>query len=171
MKTTQIILYAFLGLLTACQANLCPETDSGVASTINGPANLFSDRENLEKILAENGVLDPERTLVHFSHTCNLVIQGKQYPVVDVRELVKGAMQPRGFNQIVVLNPGYQMVQTIEYAQERPLFCLGNKLYLYGSLRPSGSSAEGNVLEFSDGGYQMNVLSEDMNELLPRLKR
>ena len=164
----KIILYASLVFLTACQANVCQDTEPGIVSTITGPDNLFSERESLKRVLVENGVVDPEHALVHFSHTCNLVIQGQQYPVIDVRELIKGAMVPRGYSQIVVLNPGYQMVQSIEYTQERPLFCLGNKLYLYDSLRPSGSAQEGNVLEFSDGGYEMNVLYEDLNELLPR---
>ena len=134
MKSAKITFYACVVFLTACQANICPDSDSGAISATSSQVNLFPDRDNLEKIIAENGVLDPERALIHFSHTCNLVIQGQQYPVIDVRELVKVAVQPRGFNQIVVLNPGYQMVQSVEYAQERPLFCLGNKLYLYDKL-------------------------------------
>lgn len=166
----RVVLYACLILLAACQTKECPETVSEAGGGASGKISLFADRESLKTVLDENGVLDPERALVHFSHTCNLDIQGQQYPVVDVRELVAGAMQPRGVNQIVVLNPGNQLVQSIEYAQERPLFCLANKLYLYDSLRPSGAMKEGNVLELSDGGYEMNVLSEDLNKLLPRLK-
>ncbi len=164
MKTTAIILYLPLMFLTACQAGVCPDGGSSGRVSAKEALPLLPNRERLVRVLEENGVIDPRRTLVHFSHTCNLNIDGRPYPVIDVRELVKGAMQPRGFNQIVVLNSGYQQVQSIEYAQERPLFCLGNKLYLYDSLRPSGSLAEGNVLEFGDDGYQVKVLSEDPNE-------
>ncbi len=160
----KFILSVSLIFFPACRK--CPEKNAVAGSTINGRAGLFAGREDLKKILDQNGVLDPERTPVHFSHTCNLVIQGQQYPVIDVRELAAGAVLPRGVNQIVVLNPGCQLVQSIEYARERPLFCFKNKLYLYDTLRPSGSDKEGNVLEFSDRGYRVNLLSEDLNELI-----
>ena len=77
-----------------------------------------------------------------------------------MRELIKGAVVPRGVNQIIVLNHGLQLVQRIEYAQARPLFCEGNKLYLYDRLIVDGQVNEGNVLQFEDFGYKVSVLEE-----------
>src|SRR4051812_43072103 len=44
-------------------------------------------REALYEKLLKAHVPDPDRVLVHYSHTCDLVIGGGVFPVVDVREL------------------------------------------------------------------------------------
>ena len=139
--------------------------DSGDA-LVNMPDALL-DQARLYKLLVESEISEAARSLVHVSHTCSLTINHKQYPVIDMRELIKGAVVPRGVNQIIVLNPEYQLVQRIEYGQARPMFCENDKLYLYDSLIVDGQSKEGNVLRFEESGFKVIVLKEDLNKKLP----
>jgi hypothetical protein len=44
-----------------------------------------SSRDQLYAALLEAKVLNPERELVHLSHTCTLDIDGGKYPVVDLQ--------------------------------------------------------------------------------------
>jgi hypothetical protein len=124
----------------------------------------LDDRGRLVKALRAAGELDPGRGLSHVSHSCDLVIDGKRYPVVDVRELVRGASTPRGVNRVVVLSPSLQPVYRIPYGRERPLACLRNRLYLDGAVAPDGIGAEGNVLAFSEGGHRVKVENLDIND-------
>jgi hypothetical protein len=52
-------------------------------------------RNQLYGALVVGNVLDADRALVHLSHTCNLRVDGPWLPVVDIQELVKGAVTPR----------------------------------------------------------------------------
>lgn len=135
-------------------------------STLDMPETL-RDRSRLIKILSASEVLNKSRSLTHLSHTCNLIINNREYPVINIRELVKGAMVPRGVNRIIVLNNGYQLVKDIEYANATPLFCEENKLYLNGDLIVDGFPEKGNVLQFVDDGYEVILLEENLNEKLP----
>jgi hypothetical protein len=81
---------------------------------------------------------------------CNLKIAGLLYPVYDSRELVKGAVTARGYNQIIVLSPQLAVRQHIEYADARPLMCLDDKLYTWGDVNVNNIDPSGNTLEFSN---------------------
>ena len=114
--------------------------------------------------LLTGGVLNPGRELVHFSNTCVLHIDGLNFPVVDLQELVKSDTSPRGINQIVVLNSLLKPVQEIEYTTQRPLFCVGNQLYVFGDLDIDNSLPEGNVLTFSHGGKTVTFRHVEANQ-------
>lgn len=163
MKTFNVII---LGIVFFAQTGCANELPKSYFTQIGMPETL-QDRSRLVKLLYEAEILNKDRSLVHLSHTCNLVINNHEYPVINTRELVKGAMTPRGVNQIVVLNYGYQLVKTIEYSTALPLFCEGNKIYLHGDLIVDGFSETGNVLVFEDDGYQIRLLNEDLNKKLP----
>ncbi len=77
--------------------------------------------------------------------------------VADIQELVKGGPSPRGVNRIVILSPALKPVRTIEYTTERPLFCDGNRLFVYGDLAVGNIGPEGNVLSFSKAGAVVKV--------------
>ncbi|TGN99706.1 hypothetical protein PN36_34970 [Candidatus Thiomargarita nelsonii] len=127
--------------------------------------HLNNNRLLIHSKLLEHGVLNKYRQTVHVSHTCDLQIDGEVYPVVDIRELVKGAVVPRGVNHIVVLNSSLKPVQKIHYFTERPLYCIGNQLYLYGDLMIDGLEPEGNVLQFSEQGRRVILFSIEANDL------
>ena len=116
-----------------------------------------SSREQLYSALLDAKVLNPDRELVHLSHTCNLHIDGGEYPVVDLQEMVKSDTSPRGVNRIIVLDAQLKPVQKIEYESHRPLFCVENRLFVYGDLTIDGLLPEGNVLTFSKQGHVVNL--------------
>jgi hypothetical protein len=114
-------------------------------------------RQQIYEALRAERILNPDRMLVHYSHTCNLDIEGKLYPVVDLQELVKGGVSPRGVNRIVVLSPTLAFVKEFDYTRQRPLFCQQNRLYVYGDLTLKNTLPEGNVLSFVDGAKTVKL--------------
>lgn len=129
------------------------------------PPSTFEERTILFNALLKAGVLQKDRQLVHLSHVCNLQISGKLFPTIDIMELVKGATTPRGINRIVVLDMALVVVQTIDYTTERPLFCRGNQLFVFGDLMIDGVLPEGNVLTFTHDARHVEISQVDPNEL------
>lgn len=138
---------------------------TAVGAASEAPEAQLNEREVLYAALLKSQVLDKHRQLVHLSHVCNLVLGGRRYLVVDVMELVKGAVTPRGVNRIVVLDPALAPVQSLEYTTQRPLFCEGNRLFVFGDITVGGVLPEGNVLTFSNDGKRVEVSTRDPNDL------
>lgn len=124
----------------------------------------LSDRTLLLKKLVENKTIDSQRFLAHLSHVCTLSVNNQQLPVIDIRELVKGASSARGINRILILNSTLKTLNQIEYYNYRPLFCKGEKLYLYGDLSIDGMSNEGNIISFDANGTVTDIQSLDSND-------
>lgn len=120
-------------------------------------------RAQIYSALQTTKVLDANRELVHFSHTCTLRIEGREYPVVDLRELVKGVSTPRGVNRIVIFDSSLHPVQEIDYTTQRPLFCLDNRLYVYGDLEIGNVQPEGDVLTFTNKARDIKLTHVDAN--------
>lgn len=138
---------------------------TGCCSGLNNLADGIGDRASLLDSLRKAGALDSERQLVHFSHTCNVHVEGATYFVVDIRELVRGAVVARGINHILVLDSSLKLVRKIEYTTERPLYCRDDQLFVYGDLMIDGLLPEGNVLTFSEGASQISISQVDTNAL------
>jgi hypothetical protein len=126
---------------------------------------LTASRAAVFRALVAGKVLDPDRELVHMSHACSLRVDNRLLPVIDVQELVKGAVTPRGVNRIVVLDSALSVVRTVEYTTERPLFCLENRLYVWGDLMIGNRLPEGNVLTFRNSGRDIAVSHVEANDL------
>ena len=122
-----------------------------------------SSRDQLYAALLEAKVLNPDRQLVHLSHTCTLDIDGGKYPVVDLQEIVKSETSPHGVNRIILLDSQWKPVQKIEYTSHRPLFCVENRLYVYGDLAIDNLAPEGNVLTFSKQGRVIKLSHIEAN--------
>lgn len=124
------------------------------------------DRSRLEiyNALQTARVLDPDRQLVHLSYTCTLRIEGHAYPVVDLQELVRGAVTPRGVNRIIVLDSTLRPVQRIDYTTQRPLFCVENRLYVFGDLEIGNILPQGNVLTFSNRARDVKLSHVEAND-------
>lgn len=125
----------------------------------------LKDRQVVFNALLKSHVLNKDRQLVHFSHVCNLRIDGRHFPVIDLMELVPGANTPRGVNRIIILNDELAPIQTINYITERPLFCKDRQLFVFGEIMVKGVLPEGNVLAFFDGGRSIEVRQIDVNKL------
>lgn len=128
-------------------------------------ANDLVDRKIILDVLLTSQVLNKDRQLVHLSHVCNLQIDGKNFPVVDVRELIVGATTPRGVNRIIVLTDHLVPVQMIDYTTQRPLFCKDQRLFVFGDLMIDNVLPEGNILSFTNNGQAVDVQLIDFNEL------
>ena len=124
----------------------------------------------MRKTLIEDGILSKDRQTIHVSRVGYLEIDGGRFAVIDVMELVPGATTPRGFNRIVVLDSSQIPVQQIEYTTERPLYCEGNQLVIFGDLAVDNHLPEGNVLTFTDGGRKVLVSHVDMNNLPGKMR-
>jgi hypothetical protein len=123
-----------------------------------------------QRLLAAK-VIDPGRRLIHLSHTGYLHINGQWFPVADVEEMVKGAVEARGVKHIIVLSPSFKVLHRIEYHDERPLFCLENRLYVDGALAIPGVGPEGNVLTFTEYGREVSISSVEPNDFPVPLTR
>ncbi|HLK62940.1 MAG TPA: hypothetical protein VKU19_05850 [Bryobacteraceae bacterium] len=84
--------------------------------------------------------------------------------MVDVQEMIKGASTPRGLNRIVVLDRELKPVREIEYTSQRPLFCVENRLYVFGDLEIDNVLPEGNVLTFSRRGRTVTLTHVEAND-------
>jgi hypothetical protein len=124
-----------------------------------------TSQEKLIEILLKAKVIEPALVLLHASYTCDLIADGVPLRVVDVRQIEKTAGSPRGFNHIVVFNPDWQLVQEIQYVDQRPLFCKGNELALFGDIALHNELPEGDVLAFQNKGDAVVVRSLDYNSL------
>ena len=123
------------------------------------------ERRQVIEALRQSKVIHPERVLVHISHTCEAMAGRVRLQVFDVREILPGASSPRGVNHIVVFGPEWRLVHDIGYVNQRPLFCRGNQLVLFGRLAIRNELPDGNTLEFQDGGQRIIVRQTDMNAL------
>jgi len=130
-----------------------------------GEAGLEEARRSLVVALKKANALHPSRLVAHLSHVCSLELSGKRYPVIDLRELVRGETTPRGVNAILVLEPNLALVQRLDYTTERPLFCVANRLYVWGDLRITELSAEGNELTFDDEGHVTSLQQVEANDV------
>ena len=109
-------------------------------------------------------VTDPDRQLTHLSHACTLLLYGQRFPVIDVREIVPSVPSPRGLNAIVILDHQLRVRRAVGYVDERPLYCIGNRLLLYGELSVDNVGAAGNVLTVDDAGARIGVSSLEASE-------
>ncbi len=154
-------------IISGCQPDAPKESEIVNKTTTHAAARSLDDQAYLVQLMRDAEIADNARTLVHVSHTCTLTIDQQAYAVVDVRELVQGAMTARGVNQIILLNSENQLVNRVEYGNSRPLLCDENKLYLYGDVIPDGQAEEGNVLIYTDSGFMVTAIKEDVNSKLP----
>jgi hypothetical protein len=146
---------SLLGLWIACVAfgTACQHTSPKPA----GGVELDGARRSLVQALRKAQAIDPDRLVSHLSHTCSLEFNGRLFPVVELQELVPGAMTPRGVNTILLLSPELTVLQRINITSERPLFCVANRLYVWGDLQVDELASEGNELTFEEDGLLVSV--------------
>ena len=128
-----------------------------------------SQVDNLEKVksaiynaLLSQKVIDLDRQLVHLSYVCSITMDEKKYPVIDLQENTKSSTTPRGINRIVVLDNKLTLVKKFEYTRERPLFCSGNKLFVFGAIEIEGVPGTGNAILFDKNHIDLkNIEASD----------
>lgn len=140
-----------------------------IAGSLTDKSVELNDRALIFKALTNQKILTKGRKLVHLVHLCNLVIDNKIYPMVDIKEHVKGAQVPRGVNQIILFDSTLKLVKKISYdGASNPLYCKDNQLFLYGEIMIDGLMPEGNILTFSDAGKKVIVSEMADNDFPPQ---
>ena len=126
---------------------------------------VLEGRQALLAALEAQHAFAASRLVAHVSHVCSLAIGGSDYPVVDLQELVRGVAVPRGANAILILDPHLRLLHRIEYATERPLFCDGNRLYVWGDITVSGLAGEGNEITLGAQGELWALKQVEANDV------
>lgn len=87
--------------------------------------------------------------ITKFAHIGNVVVNSRNYYVVDMNAVIEGMLAPRGISNILIFDTNYNLVETIHSCKTPPLWCEGSNIYLWGAVTQEGMY--GNVWEFKDG--------------------
>lgn len=116
----------------------------------------LDDRMRIFNALNEQNLIDKDRQLVRLAHLCNLVINDEYYPVVAIKEHMKGAQVPRRIGLVFVLDSSLKLVKEIPfYPPNNPLYCKDNQLFWDGEAAIDTVLAKGEVVTYADGGNVM----------------
>ncbi|THB69578.1 MAG: hypothetical protein D6B27_00390 [Gammaproteobacteria bacterium] len=113
------------------------------------------------KALVEQKAFHMGRTLANISHVCNLVIDGKKFPVIDADVIYSTGVNLRGADFMAILNDDLKILHQIPYAKEKPIFCYDNILFLNSpkfDFNIDGLMPLGNALLFSNMGKDIAVI-------------
>jgi len=158
-----LALAVIMASASGCQPSGKPTVSVPAAPV--GVEKLEDTRRTLVQTLRDAKALEPGRLVSHISHTCSLQLGGKRYPIIDLRELVPGETTARGINSILLLSPTLELVQRLDYASERPLFCVANHLYVWGDIWLETLGAEGNELTFGEQGQVESIRHVEANAM------
>ncbi|THB69577.1 MAG: hypothetical protein D6B27_00385 [Gammaproteobacteria bacterium] len=123
-----------------------------------------SYKEVIYKALVEQKVFDDMgRTLANISHVCNLIIDDKKFPVIDVVVIFSTGNTLKWSPFMVILDENLKVLQKIPTLGEHPVYCYGNVLFTDGSpssLSIDGHSTfpEGNAILISNMGKDIAVI-------------
>ena len=152
-------LYFVVSIVTVILSSL------PVYSVADNSIMLANNRKLIFDALNQQQLLHKDRQLVRLVHLCNLIIDNKHYPVIDIKEHVKGAQVPKGIPHIVILDSSLKVTKKIfNSGPTIPLYCKDNQLFLHGYIDIDGGPSEGNVLTFSEGGLQFVVSAMEPND-------
>ncbi len=149
-------VFVLSGFLISCANMSC--IGSGTTQSPLGDRDLLLNRvKDLE-------LLEKGRHTTHLSHVCNIIVANKKLAVIDLREQINGASSARGINRIIILDGNLELLNQIEYGNNRPLFCEENKLYIFGELYIEGFPEPGNIIQFDAFGNIQDLMQVDNND-------
>lgn len=129
------------------------------------PASILETAQaRLLRALRDHHVLISGRKLLKVDYVCSLDVGNERLPVIQILEQEAEAMEPRGIDRVVVLNPQLVPVQQVRVFGVTPLFCKGNNLYFSGDVRLSDGSS-GNRMTFQLGGTYIRMGEVDPSKL------
>lgn len=129
----------------------------------------LNDRKEIYQPLTAQKLLHKDRQLVRMVHVCNLIIEKRYYPVIEVKEHVRGAQIPRIVLHVLILDSSLNLVNKIYHdSGSGPLYCKDNKLYWHGFLNFDFRLTEDNITTFTEGGKKMVTSNMDINNFPPQ---
>ncbi len=105
--------------------------------------------------------------IAHFSHTCDLLVEGKLFHVVYVPVIIQLASFSRRYDHTLIYNDSMQMIHDLTIG-DAPLFCDGNRLFfdnynLNFSYGEPTQEVKGNVLIFTNGAKDIEGRIASLN--------
>jgi hypothetical protein len=118
----------------------------------------------VEQALLRQDALDPDLLLIHLGLVCNIstatataTATGDGFYVVEIRQLVRGGPSPRGFNQTILLNRNLDIIERIEIASARPLYCDGDEIIFDRAVEVTKLNVDGNLIQIDKAGRIKHV--------------
>lgn len=105
--------------------------------------------------------------IAHFSHTCDLLVEGKLFHVVYVPVIIQLASFSRRYNHTLIYNDSMQTIRDLTI-DDAPLFCDGNRLFFSNydmtfSYGEPPQEVKGNVLIFTNGAKDIEGRIASLN--------
>ena len=128
------------------------------ACTACAQHNPVDVREKMYNSFIKHGYFgNKSHPIHHFVHICNLVIDNKQYGVIQIRKEID---QPES-RLILITDNSLKVVNEIAVTNQRPMFCFDNHILWYGYFDHSKNHKDVNVFSFIDNGRNYLVGWED----------
>lgn len=135
----------------------------GLAALEGLRAEVIDVRENLlsSQRAADEDFPDGEDVkLTHFSQVGSVVTEsGEKIYVADQRGVITGMRAPRGLNYVSFFGADFRFLGKIRYVRERPLWCEGSRVFLFGEI--STGKGDGNAIDLGGGFERWSVESTE----------
>lgn len=138
-----------------------------VGSAMTPPAlagDIEAWQERLFVALKRQHILSAGLRLVTADYVCTLRVGAADWRVINTVEHAQNAEVPRAYNQIVILDRRLKLIRSLPYAGQRPLFCRGARLFVFGDYGIDNTEPYGNTLTFHRNGA-IGVSETDVNAL------
>ena len=142
-----------IGLSWYAAARAAPNTPSRSTSSLDS-TDIFS-------ILAQEQVLSPHRMIRLAAHIGDLLIDGGNYPAINLIEEHATAHSKRSFRRVVLLKPDLRKAYVLPYySPTRPVSCYENVLVFSDAIEINNTLPSGRQVEFTNRGVDAEVLED-----------
>jgi hypothetical protein len=138
-----------IGLSWYAAARAAPNTPSSLDST------------DIVSILAREQVLSAHRTIRLAAHIGDLLIDGGNYPAINLIEEHAIAHSKRSFRRVVLLKPDLRKAYVLPYySPARPVSCYENVVVFSDAIEINNTLPSGRQVEFTNRGVDAEVLED-----------
>jgi hypothetical protein len=142
-----------IGLSWYAAARAAPNIPSHSTASLN-PTDIVS-------ILAQEQVLSPHRTIRLAAHIGDLLIDGGNYPAINLIEEHATAHSKRSLRRVVLLKPDLRKAYVLPYySPARPVSYYENVLVFSDAIEINNTSPSGRQVEFTNRGADAEVLED-----------
>jgi hypothetical protein len=119
------------------------------------------DSVEIVSILAQEQVLSPHRTVLLAAHIGDLLIDGGNYPAINLIEEHATAHSKRSFRRVVLLKPDLRKAYVLPYyPPAQPVSCHENVLVFSDAIEINNTLPSGRQVEFTNRGADAEVLED-----------
>jgi hypothetical protein len=131
------------------------------ASAAASPSLSSVDQTDIVSILAKEQVLSPDRTVQLAAYIGDLLIDGGEYPAINLIEEHATAHSKRSYRRVVLLKPDLHKAYVLPYhSPARPVACHDNVLVFSDAIEINNTLPSGREVEFFNRGADAEVLED-----------